>query len=161
VEGDELHPKSNVDKMSRGIPLTDEDREPWLELIRSTAEGKVAESLDGVVITCSALKKYYRDILRGRIKPSSSEKHVLDPSEGTKEGTLATFFVWIDGSRGLLEERIEKRQGHFFKASMLESQLKTLESPQGEEGVIVVPLEADTVEQVRIAVEEMKDRHEL
>ena len=147
VEGDELHPKSNVEKMSRGVPLTDEDREPWLELIRTTAELKAKENGDGVVITCSALKKSYRDILRGRrIGPAS-------PLSG--RGQLVAYFVWINGSRELLDERIQKRQGHFFKASLLDSQLETLESPQEEEGVIVVPLEADTEEQVKTAVEKL------
>jgi len=147
VEGDELHPKSNVEKMSRGVPLTDEDREPWLELIRTTAELKAKENGDGVVITCSALKKTYRDILRGRRIRSTS------PLSG--RGQLVTYFVWINGSRELLDERIQKRQGHFFKVSLLDSQLETLESPQEEERVIVVPLEADTEEQVKTAVEEL------
>ncbi|KXN90787.1 Thermosensitive gluconokinase [Leucoagaricus sp. SymC.cos] len=142
--------------MSRGVPLTDEDREPWLELIRTTAKNKVAENGDGVVITCSALKRYYRDILRGRMKPASSKGPVLDPPVEAKE--LATYFVWIDGSRELLEKRIGRRQGHFFKASMLDSQLRTLESPRDEGGVVVVPLEVDTTEQVRIAVEELNEQ---
>lgn len=76
-DGDDLHPKSNVEKMSKGIPLTDADREPWLALIRRTAdricqreeeeqnEGDPPPELKGVVIACSALKKHYRDILRG------------------------------------------------------------------------------------------------
>ncbi|KAF9446227.1 carbohydrate kinase [Macrolepiota fuliginosa MF-IS2] len=161
VEGDDLHPKSNVDKMSSGVPLTDADREPWLRTIRLTAESRIAEirALDsgvrkrGVVITCSALKRYYRDILRGKVRFGSSSKQ---PPYGTSNGVesdLSTYFVWINGSKELLEERIGKRQGHFFKASMLESQMRTLESPEGEEGVVVVPLEVDTDEQVRIAVE--------
>ncbi|KAF5351776.1 hypothetical protein D9756_007757 [Leucocoprinus leucothites] len=157
VEGDELHPESNVEKMSRGVPLTDKDREPWLELIRTTAENEVAENRNGVVVTCSALKKYYRDVLRGRIKPAFSKQPLLEPVEGTGKEGLATYFVWINGSRELLEERIRNRQGHFFKASMLDSQLRTLESPEGEEGVVVVPLEANTEEQVRTAVEELKE----
>jgi len=148
VEGDELHPKSNVEKMSRGVPLTDGDREPWLDLIRTTAESGAKENGDGVVITCSALKKSYRDILRGRRTGPAGA-----PSE---RGQLATYFVWIDGSRALLEERLQKRQGHFFKASLLDSQLETLESPQGEEGVIVVPLEADTEEQARTAAQTLR-----
>lgn len=153
VEGDELHSKSNVEKMSRGIPLTDEDREPWLELIRTTAEIEAVEKRGGVVITCSALKKSYRDILRGRrVEPASSKSPLLEPPKGQ----LITYFVWINGSRELLEERIKKRQGHFFKASLLDSQLEALESPQGEEGVIAVPLEVDTEEQVKTAVEKLK-----
>ena len=84
IDGDSLHPQSNIDKMSSGIPLTDDDRLPWLALIRSTAErvckeewekhdGKMKPVADGgigragVVIACSALKKWYRDILRGDV----------------------------------------------------------------------------------------------
>lgn len=160
VEGDELHPKSNVDKMSSGVPLTDEDRRPWLELIRSTAEKKVMEQSScgeryGVVITCSALKRSYRDILRGRTRHWQSDlcDGCGENHRNHREVGLRTYFVWINGSKELLQDRIGKRQGHFFKASMLESQLKTLENPEGEEGVIVVPLEADTREQVRIGME--------
>jgi gluconokinase len=157
VEGDDLHPKSNIDKMSRGEPLTDEDREPWLELIRCTAEEKIAESLGGVVTTCSALKKYYRDILRGKIKPGSCKELLCECLEGTEGDSFETYFVWIDGSRELLENRIGERQGHFFKASMLDSQLSTLESPRGEKGVVVVPLDMDTEQQVKTAVEGLGD----
>lgn len=161
VEGDDLHPKTNVDKMSSGVPLTDADREPWLALIRTTAEAKVEENRlrgscegrNGVVITCSALKRYYRDILRGKMKIPFSKLSVPEHSEEAHVNTLSTYFVWINGPKRLLEERIGQRQGHFFKASMLESQLNTLENPEGEEGVVVVPLEADTLEQVRIALE--------
>lgn len=165
VEGDDLHPRTNVEKMSRGVSLTDADREPWLELIRRTAEDKIAESHtstklgegNGVVITCSALKRCYRDILRGEITPASSKHTLAKNLEGGSRGaTFPTYFVFINGSREVLKERMEKRKGHFFKASLLDSQLDTLESPEGEEGVAVVPLEASTDEQVRIAVEELK-----
>lgn len=158
VEGDDLHPKSNIDKMSSGTPLTDADREPWLELIRTTAEHMVAEQQarlppdarrTGVMITCSALKRYYRDILRGTRKPTK----VPEPFDPPSPDAIATYFVYIKADEAVLRERMAKRQGHFFKPKMLDSQLATLESPEGEEGVVVVPLDTSTEEQVRIALE--------
>ncbi|KAG6916024.1 hypothetical protein DXG01_008793 [Tephrocybe rancida] len=157
VEGDDLHPASNVAKMSAGTPLTDADREPWLALIRSTAEsildhdGDTASS-PGVVITCSSLKHYYREILRGRRTVEGSTQPRI---------SAKTYFVFIEGSRDVLMERMEKRPGHFMKASMLDSQLKTLESPVGEEGVVVVSVEDSTEEQVRQAVARLNALRDL
>lgn len=152
IEGDDLHTAFNVRKMSSGIPLTDADREPWLKLLRTTAEHVMAEQrldegvqgLSGVVISCSALKRYYRDILRG----GRGLEAQLEPPD---RDVVPTYFVFIDGSREILLERMEKRPGHFMKASMLDSQLNTLESPVGEEGVISVSLQDDTESQVRVA----------
>jgi len=160
VEGDDLHPKSNIDKMSSGHPLTDADREPWLELIRTTVEHKIVEqetdpeytSRRGVMVTCSSLKKYYRDILRGAYKPGKVPEH-LDP---VAPETMPTYFVYIKEEVDLLKQRIAGREGHFMKAGMLDSQMKTLESPEGEEGVVVVPLDATTEEQVKIALQQLR-----
>ncbi|KAF8971219.1 P-loop containing nucleoside triphosphate hydrolase protein [Flammula alnicola] len=164
VEGDDLHPTSNVEKMAAGFPLDDTDREPWLELIRITAEQKVVEEqaneakgghpCHGVVISCSALKKYYREILSGTRKPASKETQRLpEHLEPANPSALPTFFVFIDGKREVLMDRMTKRTGHFMKASMLDSQLSTLEKPTGEEGVVVVSVEDSTEEQVRVARE--------
>lgn len=167
IEGDDLHPKANIDKMSQGIPLTDADREPWLELIRTTAENIVAEQEAkamadaegveprtrgryGVMATCSSLKRYYRDILRGKQK---AFPHVPEHLHAISHDKLPTYFVYIKAEKALLQERMMKRQGHFMKSNMLDSQLTTLESPEGEKNVVVVPLDASTDEQVRIAVE--------
>ncbi|MEB2844600.1 gluconokinase [Rhizobiales bacterium RZME27] len=120
VEGDELHPKSNVEKMSKGTPLTDEDRWPWLDIIG----GHLAESAStGVVITCSALKLIYRDRLRK-----------------AAGGKLA--FVFLDGSKELLTDRMGHRAGHFMPLSLLETQLATLERPDKEDGVVTVDIDA-------------------
>ncbi|KAI0358553.1 carbohydrate kinase [Trametes cingulata] len=162
VEGDELHPKANIDKMSAGIPLTDADREPWLQLIRTTAEHMAAEQQadpsfsrrPGALVTCSALRRYYRDILRGTYDRTRSPKlpgH-LDPPEAYR---LPTYFVFIKGDKELIMDRISKREGHYMKPGMLDSQLQTLESPEGEEGVVVVPLAASTEEQADIAMREL------
>ena len=152
--------------MSRGEPLTDEDREPWLKLCRASAE---TTGSNGLVLACSALKKYYRDILRGVNVPSTTlhpdtevrelPDHPASPSGTSQDqgaAKITTYFVYIDGERSLLEERMGSRKGHFMKASMLDSQLATLEKPIGEERVVVVPL-ADSVEdQVVKAVSELK-----
>ncbi|KJF75360.1 gluconokinase [Agrobacterium arsenijevicii] len=121
IEGDKLHPKSNVDKMSEGIPLTDEDRWPWLDLIG--AELHKGRENDGVVVSCSALKKIYRDRLRK-----------------AAGGSLA--FVYLDGSLELLSRRMGERKGHFMPLSLLQTQLATLEVPTGEPGVVTVSIDA-------------------
>ncbi|KAH8828448.1 P-loop containing nucleoside triphosphate hydrolase protein [Flagelloscypha sp. PMI_526] len=139
IEGDELHPKANIDKMSRGEPLNDEDREPWLALLRAEAVKKAAAANEsegcGCVVSCSSLKAYYRDILRGK-------------RENSSEPPIPTYFVYIKGLTSTLEERMGKREGHYMKGNMLQSQLQTLESPEGEEGVVVVTLEDETAKQL-------------
>lgn len=169
IEGDDLHPKANVDKMSAGIPLNDADREPWLELVRKTAEDVVGQpqakttvdsategnnnrKVEGVVGCCSSLKKYYREILRGQFRPSSGAS---DGSAIPAPSDLRTYFVYIHATREVVLERMEKRAGHFMKPSMLDSQLDTLEDPTGEEGVVSVDLQSSTEEQVRTARTEL------
>lgn len=166
VEGDEIHPESNVAKMSSGIPLTDEDREPWLALIRKTAEEKTirkrtdgeSKRVVGVVIACSALKKHYRNILRGEVKPRL-ETRFSEPSSKSPSSLLPdlqTYFVFISGCRELLYDRLNKRPGHFMKASLLDSQLATLEAPDGEEAVVTVSMEDETEVQVREVVDGLR-----
>ncbi len=165
--------------MSAGIPLTDEDRKPWLSMIRGAVEEKTRAQWHailtgtsegtprlGVVATCSALKRYYRDILRGKvtIPPIHHDDEDEDEDLGEDEELdalkdvvqLSTFFVYIDGSRELMEDRISKRTGHFMKASMLDSQLKVLELPIGEEGVVPVALSDSTADQVATAIAGLK-----
>jgi gluconokinase len=159
IDADAVHPQSNVDKMSAGIPLTDADRDPWLKLVRTAAEHTVADQerdpefigRRGVVVACSALKRYYRDILRGVIAPETLQ----EPVDPTNPPALPTYFVFIKGDKALLEQRMTQRHGHFMKATMLESQLRTLESPEGEQGAVVVPLGVSTDEQVRLAREQL------
>ena len=109
LEGDSLHPKENIAKMSAGIPLQDEDRWPWLDLIGA----QLAAAENGLVVTCSALKRSYRD----RLRAASGE---------------ALAFIFLDGTFALLETRLGQRKGHFMPASMLQSQFDTLQSPVGE-----------------------------
>ena len=132
IEGDSLHPAVNVDKMSHGIALTDEDRWPWLDTV-GRAMADVLAGNGSVVVSCSALKKAYRDRLRS--------------SAG---GTLA--FVFLKGSRELLMSRMAAREGHFMPVSLLDSQLATLEDPSGEPGVVTVDIGASIEEIVAAAL---------
>ena len=106
LEGDSLHPPANVAKMAAGVPLTDADRVPWLEAIGGWIDEREAERASSVV-TCSALRRSYRDMLR-RGRPSIWFVHLLAPHD-------------------VLAARMSGRHGHFMPASLLESQLATLE----------------------------------
>ncbi|MER9170594.1 gluconokinase [Mesorhizobium australicum] len=122
VEGDTLHPRGNVEKMSAGIPLADDDRWPWLDLV-GAALRQAREEGRGLVVSCSALKKSYRDRLR----------HVAG-------GPL--FFVFLDGSRSLLQARLAARRDHFFPPALLDSQFAALEHPGDEKLVVTVDIDA-------------------
>lgn len=102
-DADDFHPQSNKDKMASGVPLTDEDRYPWLEIIVD----KLSEEPNGV-LACSALKEVYRKILN-------------------KGGN--TKWVYLEGDFETIKQRMEERAGHFMKADMLQSQFDTLEPP--------------------------------
>lgn len=117
VEGDELHPPHNVALMAAGTPLTDADRAGWLDAIAAALSRHEA----GVVVTCSALKRRYRDRLRA-----------VDP---------ALRWVLLHGGRDLLEARLRQRKGHYMPVSLLDSQLATLELPQPDEAAIALGLE--------------------
>ncbi len=132
IEGDALHPESNVEKMSRGEPLNDEDRWPWLEIIGRVMADALGRG-EGIVVSCSALKKVYRDRLRAAVG-----------------GRLS--FVYLEGTRALLSERMGSRTGHFMPTSLLDSQLATLEVPTGEPGVVTVDIDRGIGEIVDMAV---------
>lgn len=114
AEADDFHPLANKVKMHAGIPLTDDDRRPWLESLRNWIS---AQGTD-VLVTCSALKRSYRDQLR--------------------TAYARVRFVQLDGSRELLEDRIGHRKGHFMPARLLDSQLDLLEPLQPDEDGVVV-----------------------
>lgn len=135
VEGDDHHPQANIDKMAAGIPLTDEDRWPWLtELGRLVADA----APDPMVLTCSALKRTYRDLLR------------------ETAGEQRLFFVHLAGTREVLMSRMTQRRGHFMPPSLLDSQLATLEPLQPDEWGVTVDV-APPLEQV-VAVAEQAVR---
>ncbi len=106
-DGDAFHPPANIDKMSRGIPLTDEDRAGWLAAIADRMRELIAANQSGA-FACSALKQKYRDQLS------------IDP---------AVRFVYLKGSYDLIWSRMQQRAGHYMKASMLASQFAALEEP--------------------------------
>jgi gluconokinase len=115
IEGDALHPGSNVAKMASGTPLNDDDRWPWLEKIGAALKSHPG----GAVATCSSLKRVYRERLR------------QTAGEGLR-------FVFLKCSKEVLEKRMRARKGHFMPPSLLASQLATLEDPGGEAGVVTV-----------------------
>jgi carbohydrate kinase (thermoresistant glucokinase family) len=121
LEGDRFHPPANVEKMSAGTPLTDEDREPWLRALAAEAE-RVIASGGNTVIACSALKRAYRRILTERV---------------------AMRFVHLTGDPALIKARLDARVGHYMPPALLPSQLAALEPPGPEEGAIVIDIAAE------------------
>ncbi len=113
VEGDGLHPPDNVKRMAAGMPLTDDDRRGWLIAIAARLREAKRAGI-GLVVSCSALKRSYRDLLRSRVEAD-------------------VRFVYLAGSRALLAERLAQRRGHFMPPALLESQLSILEEPSPDE----------------------------
>ena len=114
-DGDALHPDENIAKMAAGVPLTDDDRWPWLRRVREWIAAEQDSARCGVV-ACSALKRSYRDVLRG----------------------ADVLLVQLAAGTDVLEQRLEHRTGHFMRSGMLGSQLDALELPQPDERVLVV-----------------------
>jgi gluconokinase len=122
ADADDFHPESNVAKMRSGIPLTDEDRLPWLEAIAAWMDERIKAG-ESAVVACSALKRGYRDLLlRGR-----------------PDATM----VFLEVSHDELARRLAMRAGHFFPKQLLESQMKTVELPQPDENVRTVLVKGD------------------
>jgi gluconokinase len=111
-EGDDLHPLSNVEKMMAGQPLTDDDRRRWLATVAEWVEQRLESGANGV-ITCSALKRSYREVISGR-----------------RPGVV---FVFLSGSKVTIAARLAARQAHFMPSSLLDSQFADLEEPQQDE----------------------------
>jgi carbohydrate kinase (thermoresistant glucokinase family) len=125
AEGDDLHPAANVAKMAAGQPLTDADRAPWLEAVARWVDEEIQAGRRGV-ITCSALKRDYRDMLR---RPE-------------------VVFVYLSVPRAELERRMALRTGHYMPASLLDSQLEALEPPGADEAALTVAADGDPVRTV-------------
>jgi len=125
LEGDDFHPRRNVEKMSSGVPLDDTDRWPWLDAIGAAIKGTPAKSL---VVTCSALKRAYRQRLA-----AAAGRPLL--------------FLFLDASPQTLAARLAARHGHFMPPGLLDSQFATLEKPTPDESAIRVSVEPplDTV----------------
>jgi gluconokinase len=128
VEGDDVHPAANVAKMAAGLPLTDEDRAPWLELLH----GLIAEALargEDAVVACSALKQRYRQRL------------TVDPAR--------VRFVYLWAPREVIASRLSLRTGHFMPPSLLDSQFAALEAPEEALQVDVTPGPDEVVATIR------------
>jgi gluconokinase len=134
AEADALHPPANVAKMAAGHPLTDADRWPWLEAIGRWIDERRAAHEPGVV-TCSALKREYRDLLR-RERPD-------------------VVVAYLDGSHELIAARLIARHGHFFAPSMLDSQFAYLQPPSPDEVVLPVPIDGTPSDVVDHIVEHL------
>jgi gluconokinase len=132
AEGDDHHPAANVEKMRAGIPLDDADREPWLRDLAAWI-GEREQAGTSCVLTCSALKRKYRELLR--------------------EGNESVFFAHVDVPEAVLAERLAQRQGHYMPSSLLGSQLATLEPLADDEPGITVSGTGEPTEVVDAIVE--------
>jgi gluconokinase len=117
-EADDFHSRANIDKMRRGIPLTDADRWPWLESLRQLIERSLKAG-ENAVLACSALKRAYRE----RLRVSDEVK-----------------FVFLRGDYALIEKQLRRRHGHFMDPDLLRSQFADLEEPKPDEHVITIDL---------------------
>ncbi len=133
IEGDEFHPARNIEKMSHGLPLDDEDRAGWLERLGQELMAHPA----GAVLTCSALKRAYRDQLR--------------------RAATALRFVHLNLSQEQALERVASRGGHFYPPSLVASQFETLEDPSGEADVLVVDAMLPVEDIAQAAVRWLRD----
>lgn len=124
VDADDFHPSSNIAKMAVGIPLTDEDRLPWLQRLVS----EINASPEPVILACSALKRSYRDTLRTATKP--------------------VRFVELSGGREVLEQRLQNRDDHFMPADLLDSQLASFEPLEEDEAGLRLDLEIPLPEEL-------------
>ncbi len=130
VEGDEFHPPANVAKMSAGVALTDTDRGEWLRTLQAQLRG-AQQANAGLVVSCSALKRRYRDLLR--------------------EGDPALRFAHLHGARELIASRMQARVGHYMPPSLLDSQLRDLELLQGDEAGLCLDI-GTAPEQLVVAI---------
>jgi gluconokinase len=118
LEADNFHPRANIEKMRSGVPLTDEDRWPWLERLREQITLSLAAK-ENAVLACSALKRAYRE----RLRVSGDVK-----------------FVFLRGDYALIERQLRRRRGHFMNPALLQSQFADLEEPQPDEDVLTIDL---------------------
>jgi gluconokinase len=138
-DADEFHSPANVEKMKSGLPLTDEDREPWLRSIRDAIE-RWKRDEPGHVLACSALKKRYRAVL-GRNDPD-------------------VRFVYLHGGFELISERLKSRKGHFFNPALLRSQFEALEDPEDALVVDVSKEPREIISAILVAIQQVRSKKE-
>ncbi|KYK55612.1 glucokinase [Drechmeria coniospora] len=134
VEGDSFHTEANVEKMRGGTPLTDADRWDWLGALRDESMRRINRGSQGVVVTCSALKRKYRDVIRVAAYYNS---HVL------------VHFIFLYAPADVLLERVSKRKGHYMSADMVQSQFDILERPTEDERDVITVDVSRSLEQVK------------
>jgi len=137
IDGDDLHPRANIEKMKSGLPLNDDDRLPWLQRINDAAFSIEQKNETGVIV-CSALKRQYRDLI--------------------KKDNNKVIFVYLHGDFELILERMQSRKDHFMPVELLKSQFDTLETPQeNETDVIVINIDATMDEVVDRCLSAIED----
>ncbi|KAG5664177.1 hypothetical protein HG530_005043 [Fusarium avenaceum] len=122
IEGDSYHPAANIEKMANGVPLTDADRWDWLTALREESINQLNAGSNGVVLTCSALKRKYRDVIR---------------VAGYYDHRIQIHFVFLDAPEELLLARVTQRQNHYMGANMVHSQFDILERPLADEKDVI------------------------
>jgi len=135
VEGDELHPQRNVARMAAGVALTDADRGGWLDAI-ALGLARAAAADESLVVSCSALRRAYRDRMRAA-------------APGLR-------FVYLHGAPPLLRQRLAGRRGHYMPASLLPSQLETLEPPGADENAVAFDIAEAPAAIVRRVVQSLE-----
>lgn len=121
VEGDEFHPPSNIQKMANAIPLTDDDRWPWLDHIAGYLQKRLEENKP-VILACSALKEKYRERLSAHLKPRP-------------------LFIYLKGSQERIAKQLSQRKGHYMPLSLLQSQFEALEEPAAKSNAIIIEID--------------------
>ncbi|KAK5152550.1 hypothetical protein LTR04_006416 [Oleoguttula sp. CCFEE 6159] len=143
VEGDQFHPPANIEKMANNIPLTDADRWDWLILLRQQALASLDAGAPGVVLTCSALKRKYRDVIR---IASYNDHDVL------------VHFVYLRADQDTLLARVHGRVGHYMKDSMVKSQFEALEEPTADEpDVLAIDVRGSMAEVQKLALDAVSE----
>jgi gluconokinase len=137
-DADSFHPQANIDKMSKGLPLTDEDRQPWLAAIAQWIDERLAAGECGIV-SCSALKRAYRRIIVGE--------------------RAGVRLVYLKGNMELIGDRLSRRRNHFMPAALLRSQFDALEEPQGDERALSVPISLSPRRVVEAIIQELRFAH--
>ena len=134
-DADSFHPQANIDKMSKGLPLTDEDRRPWLAAIAQWIDERLAAGECGIV-SCSALKRAYRRIIVGE--------------------RAGVRLVYLKGDMELIGDRLSRRRNHFMPPALLRSQFDALEEPQSDERALSVPISLTPRRVVEAIMQELK-----
>jgi carbohydrate kinase (thermoresistant glucokinase family) len=137
-DADSFHPQANIDKMSKGLPLTDEDRQPWLAAIARWIDERLAAGECGIV-SCSALKHFYRSVIVGD-RPD-------------------VRLVYLKGDMALIGDRISRRKNHFMPPALLKTQFDALEEPQADEHALSVPVVLSPRRVVEAIVQELHLAH--